>query len=96
MYSIGEFSRVSGLTVKSLRHYHDEGILTPRSVDEANGYRHYSDDQVETARAITLLRGLDFSLADIREILARQVAGESFLVTLERHRADLEERLAAR
>ena len=93
MYTIGEFSRISGLTIKTLRFYHDEGILAPRSVDGATGYRYYSDDQVETARAITLLRGLDFSLVDVRDILARQVTGETFVATLERHRADLERKL---
>jgi len=93
MFTIGEFSKMTGLTVKTLRFYHDEGVLEARSVDDATGYRYYGEEQVETARAIVFLRSLDFSLADIREILAAQVAGESFLSTLERHRADLEERL---
>lgn len=92
MFTIGEFSKVCGLTVKTLRFYHDEGVLTARAVDDSTGYRYYTEDQIETARAIALLRGLDFSLADIREILTRQIAGEAIVATLERHRADLEQR----
>ena len=67
MFTIGEFSKISGLTVKTLRFYHDEGILVPRSIDDQTGYRYYGEDQVEAARAITFLRGLELSLADIRD-----------------------------
>lgn len=52
MFSIGEFSKITGLTVKTLRFYHEEGLSTPSFVDMATGYRHYNVDQIETARAI--------------------------------------------
>ena len=52
MFTIGEFSKVTGLTVKTLRFYHEEGLLAPSFVDPQTGYRHYDPGQVETARAI--------------------------------------------
>jgi DNA-binding transcriptional MerR regulator/effector-binding domain-containing protein len=69
VYSIGEFSKVSGLSVKTLRFYHEEGLLTPSCVDDETGYRYYAESKVEEARVIGRLRELDFPLADIAEIL---------------------------
>ena len=60
MFTIGEFSKVTGLTVKTLRFYHEEGLLEPASVDPRTGYRHYDERQIETARAIAFLRSLEF------------------------------------
>jgi DNA-binding transcriptional MerR regulator len=50
-HGIGEFSKVTGLSVKTLRFYHEKGILVPSSVDEATGYRFYDSSKVEKARA---------------------------------------------
>ncbi|MBN2435311.1 MAG: MerR family transcriptional regulator [Spirochaetes bacterium] len=70
MYSIGEFSRITRLTTKTLRHYHQWGILLPDHVDDDSGYRYYRPKSVERAFLISELRRLEFSIADIREILA--------------------------
>jgi DNA-binding transcriptional MerR regulator len=67
--TIGEFSRVSHLSVKTLRHYHDVGLLDPESVNPSNGYRYYSDDQVATAQVIRRLRDLDMPVADVKALL---------------------------
>ena len=69
MFAIGEFSKITGLTVKTLRFYHEQGILTPSAVDSGSGYRYYGTDKIETARVIAQLRDLEFSLQDIKEIL---------------------------
>jgi len=42
MFSIGEFSRITGLSIKALRLYHEKGILVPGRVDDATGYRYYN------------------------------------------------------
>jgi DNA-binding transcriptional MerR regulator len=47
--AIGEFSRLTHLTVKTLRHYHEQGLLVPYAVDGTSGYRRYSVDQVPDA-----------------------------------------------
>src|ERR1700736_117663 len=68
--TIGDFSRASHLSVKTLRHYHDVGLLEPSEVDPANGYRYYSDDQIPLAQVIRRLRGLQMPVADVKSVLA--------------------------
>src|SRR4051794_16289330 len=43
--SIGDFSRMTYLSVKALRHYHEQGVLEPAEVDPATGYRYYAPGQ---------------------------------------------------
>ncbi|UFU01693.1 MerR family transcriptional regulator [Ruania suaedae] len=64
--SIGEFSRVTHLSIRTLRRYHDQGLLVPAEVDPWSGYRCYSTAQVGPALTIRRLRELDLPLADIR------------------------------
>jgi len=71
MYSIGEFSRISGFSVKALRLYHEKGLLVPSVVDDDSGYRYYDRKNVEKARIIKHLRDLEFSLGDIGEMLEK-------------------------
>jgi DNA-binding transcriptional MerR regulator/effector-binding domain-containing protein len=79
VFSIGEFSRITGLTVKTLRFYHEEGLLVPSRVDEQTGYRYYAVAKLDATRAIIVLRDLGFSLGEIREILD-QVADDADLI----------------
>ena len=67
--TIGEFSRLTHLTVKTLRHYHDQGLLVPYAVAAGSGYRRYSVDQVEDALLIGRLRSLAMPLAAVRRVL---------------------------
>lgn len=66
---IGRFSRLTGLTVKALRHYDEIGLLRPAEVDPDTGYRTYASEQVERAELIRTLRRLELSLGDIATIL---------------------------
>jgi len=68
-FSIGEFSAITSLTIKSLRLYHEKGILIPSKIDEFTQYRYYDEKNIETAKSIKVLREFDFSLAEIRKIL---------------------------
>ena len=52
-YSIGQFSQITGLSPKTLRFYHEKGVLVPTSVDDATGYRFYDGRQIDKARVIT-------------------------------------------
>ncbi|MGV0750144.1 MerR family transcriptional regulator [Mycolicibacter minnesotensis] len=52
---IGDFSRMTYLTVKALRLYHERGLLAPVQVDPSSGYRYYSPDQVPIAQVIRRL-----------------------------------------
>jgi DNA-binding transcriptional MerR regulator len=69
MYSIGEFSKVTGLTVKTLRFYQEQGLLKPTCVEGLTGYRYYDANLIERARVIVKLRDLEFSIAEIAAML---------------------------
>ena len=69
MYKIGEFSRITELTVKALRHYHEEGLLAPFEIDSLTSYRYYNADQIGQAKKIKLLRDCDFSIKEVKEII---------------------------
>ena len=69
MLAIGEFSRLTHLSVRTLRRYHDAGLLVPAAVDRSTGYRSYGADQIPTAQVIHRLRELDVPLPDVRRII---------------------------
>lgn len=69
MLKIGEFSKLSMLTVRTLRFYEKEGLLEPASVDEWTGYRMYETWQLQTAARIKAYRQLGLSVAQVRAIL---------------------------
>lgn len=69
MLKIGEFSKLSHLTVKALRFYEKEGLLVPASVDKWTGYRFYETSQLESAAKIRAYRQLDLSIDEIKAIL---------------------------
>ncbi|MGN1031494.1 MAG: MerR family transcriptional regulator [Butyricicoccaceae bacterium] len=69
MLKIGDFSKLSRVSIRMLRHYDEIGILKPCSIDPFTGYRYYSEDQLPIAGRIAALRDMGFSLADTGEIL---------------------------
>jgi DNA-binding transcriptional MerR regulator len=69
MLRIGDFSRLTRISIRMLRHYDEMGLLVPESTDEHTAYRYYSEEQLPVAARITELKGMGFSLAVILEIL---------------------------
>ena len=69
LVSIGDFARMTLLSVKALRHYHELGLLPPAEVDADSGYRRYRLEQVPTAQVIRRLRELGMSLDDVRAVI---------------------------
>jgi effector-binding domain-containing protein len=69
LLAIGRFARLSGLTVRAVRHYGELGLLQPAYIDPETGYRFYSTDQLTDAAAIRRLRFLELALDEIREIV---------------------------
>ena len=69
MLKIGEFSKLSRVSIRSLRRYDDAGLLPPASIDPITGYRYYSERQLPTANRIRALRDMGFPLIVIREML---------------------------
>ena len=70
MFKIGEFSKLSRISIRMLRHYDEIGLLVPEETDPWTGYRRYAAAQLMTANRITALRGLGFSLAETAALLA--------------------------
>ena len=93
MFTIGEFSKIVGMTVKTLRHYHEQGVLLPTHVDGPSGYRYYAESKIETAQVIKQLRELDFTLADIAEILIQFNDDADILDYLEKQQKTVQEKM---
>jgi DNA-binding transcriptional MerR regulator len=91
--TIGDFSRATLLSVKTLRHYHRERLLEPADVDDANGYRRYRSDQIPTAQIIRRFRDLDMPLDQIRAVLTAADLGTRDAL-IAQHLATLERELA--
>lgn len=108
-YRIGQFSLITRFSVKTLRYYHEIGLLEPSRTEES-GYRFYDDSLVERARLISLLRELDVPLAEVAQIVDRVESGDpidevisthanridSQIVHLERIRSDINRFMTAR
>ena len=69
MLKIGDFSKLSRVSIRMLRHYDDIGLLKPAEIDEFTGYRYYREEQLFVIARITALKDVGFSLADIIRIL---------------------------
>jgi DNA-binding transcriptional MerR regulator len=68
--TVGDFSRATHLSVKTLRHYHQVGLLEPATVNPETGYRYYAAVQIPTAQVIRRLRDLEMPVADVKAVLA--------------------------
>ncbi len=96
--TIGDFSQITHLSVKTLRHYHEAGLLAPAAVDPQSGYRYYSTDQVPTAQVIRRFRDLGMPVREVREVLATtdpEARGALIGAHLDRLEGQLDETRAA-
>jgi DNA-binding transcriptional MerR regulator len=94
MFTIGEFARLGDISIRMLRHYDETGLLAPARVDPVTGYRGYTIAQLRDLNRIVALRGLGFSLAEVRQLLSGLTADELRGMLLLR-RTELERQLAA-
>lgn len=69
LITIGDFSRMTHLSVKALRHYHEVGLLEPQDVDPNSGYRLYGVEQVPVAQVIRRFRDLGMPIDEVRSML---------------------------
>ncbi len=95
MYSIGEFSRRTELSIQTLRLYDREGLLKPALVDAETGYRYYQPTQTLVAAQIQFLSNCDLPLKSIAAVLRMQARGASgeILAILEDHKPILDQRM---
>lgn len=72
LFSIGEVAKLFHISVGSLRHYEELGLITPEHIDPNSGYRYYSTRQFEALNTIRYLRALDMPLCEIADFLGNR------------------------
>lgn len=70
MYKIGMFSKHGKVTIKTLHHYDEVGLLRPAYIDQETGYRYYTSEQLSQLHEIVALRQIGFSISEILKIIA--------------------------
>lgn len=94
MYKISDFSKITKLTVKALRYYDEENILKPSYRDKDTSYRYYDEKDFQKARLIAMLRGLDFSISEIKDVLSGCCDPDDLSYYLEEKRRMIESRIS--
>ena len=94
MFKIGDFSRLTRVSVKMLRHYDELGLLKPTSVDTATGYRYYSADQLPRLNRIIALKDLGFSLDQIGKLIEENLHSDEIKGMLRLRLAEVEQQLS--
>lgn len=82
MFRIGDFSRLTQVTVKALRHYDSLGLLKPERIDPDSGYRYYSAAQLPWLNRILALKDLGFSLEQIGQLLDADLTSDQLRAML--------------
>ncbi len=93
MFRIGDFSRLGQVTVKTLHHYDELGLLRPARVDEETGYRYYSAEQLSRLNRILILKALGFSLDQVAGVLDDCLTVDELRGMLRLRRAEAMQRL---
>lgn len=93
MFRIGDFSRLARVTIKTLHHYDEAGLLQPSHVDRQSGYRYYAAAQLEILQRILLLKDLGFTLEQIRDLL--NADADTWTRTLNQRQTELAASIAA-
>jgi DNA-binding transcriptional MerR regulator/effector-binding domain-containing protein len=92
MFSIGQFAHLGGVSIRTLRHYDEIGLLRPARVDPNSGYRAYSAAQLGQLNRIVALKDLGLSLAQVRRLIGG-ITLEELQGMLMLRRAQLEQEL---
>lgn len=89
MIRIGDFSKLSRITVKTLRYYDEVGLLQPAHVDNTTGYRYYTYNQLPRLNRILALKDLGFSLEEIGKLLSDDLTAEQMHGMLKLRQAEI-------
>jgi DNA-binding transcriptional MerR regulator len=95
MYGIGTVARLGHVSVRTLRHYDDLGLLKPAHVDPLTAYRYYAPDQMMRLHRILVLRDLGVPLSEIGELIDDDVTVEQLRGILRLRQAEARARLAS-
>ncbi len=94
MFKIGEFARMGRVSVRTLHHYEDVGLLKPDSIDRFTGYRYYSTTQLPRLNQILALKDLGLSLEQIGQLLNENLTPTQLKRLLLQKQADFRQQLA--
>jgi DNA-binding transcriptional MerR regulator len=94
VFSTGAFARLAQVSVRTLHHYDEIGLLAPAQVDDRTGYRWYSADQLARLHRILALRDLGFSLTEVQPIVDEVVSLDELRGMLRLRRAEASGRIA--
>jgi DNA-binding transcriptional MerR regulator len=86
LLSIGAFARLTGLSIKALRHYDALNVLRPAIVDPSSGYRYFELEQLSVARTVALLRSIGLPLEEVRELMQAPEATRRDILSRHHHR----------
>jgi DNA-binding transcriptional MerR regulator len=89
MMRIGDFARLGNVSVRALRFYDATGLLRAMHSDPNSGYRHYGPEQIVRLHQIRAFQDLGFSLAEIRELLRKDLSAGGMRVLMEQRRSEL-------
>ena len=97
MLSIGEFSKICGVSTKTLRYYDEIGLINPDEINAESGYRYYSIEQLKRMLYINRLKSYHFSLEEIKTMLALEEdqSEEMLCSALNQKRNEIQEKLKA-
>ncbi|GAC1548318.1 MAG: MerR family transcriptional regulator [Herpetosiphon sp.] len=95
MFKIGDFSRLSRVSVKALRYYDELGLLKPTLIDRWTGYRYYSAAQLPRLNRILAFKDLGLSLEQIAQLLDENPSVEYLRGILRLKQAELQQRVQA-
>jgi DNA-binding transcriptional MerR regulator len=90
VFKIGDFSRLTRVSMKTLHHYDEIGLFKPAQVDRFTGYRYYTFDQLPRLNRILVLKGLGFSLDEIRQMVDDDLPADELRGMLRLRRAQLQ------
>ncbi len=89
MYRIGEFSKITKATVKTLRYYDEVGLLKPARVGQDNGYRYYTTQQMVDLQHIIALRQVGLSIEEVLQVLS----GKNIALVLDQRKGEIQQEL---
>jgi DNA-binding transcriptional MerR regulator len=95
MFKIGDFSKICQVSIKSLRHWDDIGLLKPAYIDPFTSYRYYAIDQLEHINRIVALRGLGLSLKETARLLDEDISVSEIRGMLRLKQAELRQQIEA-
>ncbi len=93
MFRIGEFSKLSQVSVKTLRYYDQIGLLHPAEVDRFSSYRYYSTEQLHRLNRILALKDLGLSLEQISQVFDHDLSPDELRGMLRLKQSELQQQV---